>query len=106
MRRGEVYWATFPAPVGRRPVLVLTPTRALRYLTSVTVARVTTHRRGTPAEVDLGASEGLSRPSVANLFNIETPEQCDLDPEPVGRLPGARMEELNDALRFALGILD
>ena len=42
MRRGEVRWYTFRAPDKRRPVLILTRDSAVGYLTSVTVAPITT----------------------------------------------------------------
>ena len=33
--RGEIYWADLEAPVGRRPVCVLTRTRAASVLTGI-----------------------------------------------------------------------
>lgn len=70
MRQYEIWWAELPAPVGRRPVLILSRTPALRYLSKCIVAEVTSTRRGIAVEVGLGVREGLPRASVVNLDNI------------------------------------
>jgi mRNA-degrading endonuclease toxin of MazEF toxin-antitoxin module len=41
MKRGEVWWADLPAPVGRRPVLLLSRDRAYAVRNAVTVAFLT-----------------------------------------------------------------
>jgi mRNA interferase MazF len=53
MKQGDVYWFRFRAPDKRRPVLILTRNSAISYLTSVTVAQITTTIRGVPSEVAL-----------------------------------------------------
>jgi mRNA interferase MazF len=73
----DVYWASLPAPVGRRPVLLLGRTSAYAYLARVLVAEVTTTVRGIPQEVRLGRREGLPRSCVANLDMLRTvPRAC------------------------------
>jgi len=57
MNQGDVYWYTFRAPDKRRPVLILTRNSAVSYLTSVTVAQITTTIRGVPSEVVLTPAE-------------------------------------------------
>lgn len=104
MKRGEIYWAHLPPPLGRRPLLLLTRSRAIPYLSNVTAAEITTHVRGIPTEIRLGKAEGLPRRCVANVDNIQTVPKRALDPEPAGRLAGRRSRELDAALRFALGI--
>ena len=54
MRQYEIVWANLPAPIGRRPVLLLTRTAAYPYLNKVIVAEVTSTVRGIPQEVGLG----------------------------------------------------
>ncbi len=59
MKRGEVWWADFPAPIGRRPVLLLSRDRAYAVRNAVTVAFLTTTIRDLPVEVELTPEEGV-----------------------------------------------
>jgi mRNA interferase MazF len=104
VKRGELYWATFPPPLQRRPALVVTRTPALPVRTRVTVAPVTTRIRGLHSEVPLGSGEGLPEESIASCDNLQTISQSALDPEPIGRLDISRIPELDAALRYALEI--
>jgi len=72
MRRGEVWWATLPPPIGRRPVLLLSRDEAYRVRTAVTVAEVTTTVRQIPVEVPLGKEDGMPKSCVANLDTLLT----------------------------------
>jgi mRNA interferase MazF len=103
MRRGEVWWAELPPPVGRRPVVLLTRDSAYAYRTMATVAPVTTSARGIPAEVALGPSEGLPRPCVVNLDNLQTIDQRRLRARIV-LLPPGKLDAIDEAVRFALGL--
>ncbi len=47
-------------------------------LHTVTVAAITSTRRGSPTEVDLDVEEGLERPCCANLCHVFTVAQTDL----------------------------
>jgi mRNA interferase MazF len=67
MKQFEIWWASLPEPVGRRPVLLLGRTSGIRYLSRTLAAEVTTTVRGIPQEVALGRTEGLPRTCVANL---------------------------------------
>jgi len=49
MRRGEVWWADLPLPVGRRPVVLLSRNEAYQVRDNVTVAPVTTRIRVIPS---------------------------------------------------------
>jgi mRNA interferase MazF len=103
MRRGEVWWAELPPPVGRRPVVLLTRDSAYAYRTMATVAPVTTTARGIPAEVALGPSEGLPRPCVVNPDNLQTIDQRRLRARIV-LLPPEKLDAIDEAVRFALGL--
>lgn len=105
MRRGEVWWAALPPPVGRRPVVLLTRDSAYAYRTMATVAPVTTTARGIPAEVALGPADGLPRPCVVNLDNLQTIDQRRLQARIV-LLPPERLDAIDQAIRFALGLRD
>lgn len=104
MKRGDIVWASLPAPVGRRPVLILTRTAAISVRSRVTVANITTTVRGIRSEVTLGRAEGMKRACVANCDEIATIPRAWLDPAPAGSLSSRRIDELNRALRYALGL--
>lgn len=59
MRQGDVYWYQLKSPDKRRPVLILTRNSALAYLSSVTIAPLTTTVRSIPTEVTLMLEDGL-----------------------------------------------
>lgn len=104
MMRGEVRWYTFRAPDKRRPVLILTRSAALTFLTGITVAPLTTVIREIPTEVLLTPQEdGVFEPCVVNLDNLQT-----IQKEQVGRLittlSALRMADVEQALCFALGM--
>ena len=72
MRQFEIWWATLPAPAGRRPVLLLSRNDGYQHLGKFVVAEITPTIRTIPVEVRLGSREGLPSPCVANLDNIRT----------------------------------
>lgn len=102
IERGEVRFFRFPAPDKQRPVLLLTRGSALRYLSRVTVAPITSTIRGVPSEVALGTEDGMKGPCVVNLHNVVTVPQAGLGRR-VTALSSARMREVCLALAFALG---
>ncbi len=103
MKRGEVWWAELPPPVGPRPVVILTRDRVLPSIDSVVVALVTRTVRGVETEVRVGRREGLPSQSVINLDNLLTAPKRRLV-----RLMGAcdkdRLAEVARAVRFSLGV--
>ncbi len=103
MRRGEVWWVQLDKPAGRRPVVLLSRDEAYLVRDLVTVAPVTTRIRGLPVEVMLGHTEGLPKSCVANLDTIMTIPKKALS-EMITLLPDQKIEELNSALCFALGL--
>jgi len=103
MRRGEVRWYTFRAPDKRRPVLILTRNSAIGFLNALTVAPITTTVRDIPSEVLLTPENGLPANCAANMDNIQTVPKHKLGP-PITFLPAERMEEVDHAIAFALGL--
>ena len=103
MQRGEVWWAEFPAPVGRRPVLLVSRQRAIEVRAFVMVAQVTTTIRDLPVEVPLGAEDGLPKPCVANCDVLTTVPKHVLK-ERLCLLHSRKLSAVNAALRFALGL--
>jgi mRNA interferase MazF len=103
MRRGEVWWADLPHPLGRRPVILLSRDAAYRVRELVTVAPVTTRVRGIPSEVPLGRGEGLSRICAANLDSITTIPKRSLA-ACIAMLPRPKLAEVDRALHFSFGL--
>ena len=103
MRQHEIWWAEFPEPIGRRPVLLLSRNQAYRILKRVTVAEVSTTIRNIPVEVELGADEGLERASVANVDNIHAVAISRLSSK-IGELSDERAWDVERALGYAFDI--
>ena len=100
--RGDVRLYEFAPPDKRRPVVVLTRDSAIPYLTSVTVAPITSTIRGVPSEVLLGEEDGMKTACAVNLHNAVTVAQARIGKR-VARLNSARMAEICTALQFSLG---
>ena len=100
--RGEVRLYQFPHPDKRRPVVVLTRESALTYLSSVTVAPVTSTVRGVPSEVLLTEADGMKDACAVNLHNVVTVSRAHLGRR-VAMLSPERMKQICAALGFALG---
>lgn len=100
--RGEVRFYAFAAPDKQRPVLILTRSAALDYLSAITIAPITSTIRGVPSEVVLTETDGMKSRCAVNLFNVTA-----VNRERIGRrvaqLSAARMNEVCKALRFAVG---
>jgi mRNA interferase MazF len=103
MRRGEVWWARLPRPIGRRPVVLLSRDAAYRVRTAVTVAPVTRTVRDIPVEVPLDRADGLPGRCVVNLDDITTVPKA-LVTERISTLSVERMREIDEAVRFALDL--
>lgn len=103
MKRGEIWWAELPPPVGSRPVVILTRDAVLHSIGAVVVALVTRTTRKLPTEVALGRRQGLPVSCVANLDNLLT-----IPRERLKRLMGAcdanKITELNQAIKAALDV--
>ena len=100
--RGDIRLYRFAPPDKSRPVLVLTRDSTLRYLSTATVAPITSSIRGVPSEVQLDEQDGMKAPCVANLHNAVTVSQQRLGKR-LGRLAPQRMREVCSALHFSLG---
>jgi mRNA interferase MazF len=103
MRKGEVWWAQLPSPVGRRPVVLLSRDEAYAVRNAVTVAEVTSTIRGIPVEVTLGPEDGLPKKCVVNLDTIVTIRK-DLLTERIGMLRDEKVAQINFAIKFALSL--
>jgi mRNA interferase MazF len=103
LKRGEIWWARLPLPVGRRPVVLVTRDSAYAVRASISVVEISTTIRGIPTEVPLGKRDGLPKRCVANADSIVTIPKNWLE----SRIASLHMEKsaaLDAALRFALAL--
>ena len=104
MTRGEIRWYTFRAPDKRRPVLILTRSSAVGFLTGITVAPLTTVIREIPTEVYLTPeADGVPEICVVTLDNLQTIQRAQLG-RLIATLSPLRMDAVEEALCFALGM--
>lgn len=104
MRRGEIWWARLASPAGRRPVALVSRDAAYLIRSSVTVAEVSTVVRAIPSEVTLGTRDGMPRPCVINTDNLVTIPKALLESH-IASLSKAKLEQLDVALQFSLGLV-
>src|SRR5437870_9046148 len=101
MKQFDIMWANLPAPIGRRPVLLLTRTAAYAYLNKVLIAEITSTVRGISQEISVGKGEGLSRASAVNFDNIHVIPKASLGRQ-IGAVSATRQVEIRRALGYAL----
>lgn len=100
--RGDVRFYQFAPPDKKRPVVVLTRDSAVSYLSTITVAPITSTIRGVPSEVVLNEKDGMKGLCAVNLHNAVTVSQHRLGKR-VAQLSSLRMNEICASLRFSLG---
>ena len=103
MKRGEVRWVIFDHPDRRRPAVVLTRDSAIGYLSTVTVAPITTTIRQIPSAVRLGPEDGLPADGVVNLHNVQTVTQTRVGAL-ITVLAESKMAQVESSLLFSLGM--
>ena len=112
MKRGEIWWASLPAPAGsgpgfRRPVLIVqsNPFNDSRIAT-VIVAVITSNLAlaAAPGNVRLGKSEsGLRKPSVVNVSQIVTLDRTLLTAR-IRHVGASVLDRVNRGLRLVLDV--
>ncbi len=112
MRRGEIWWASLPDPVGsmpgyRRPVLIIqSDTFNTSAIKTVAILPITStlHLSNSPGNLLITSRQsGLPRDSVVNVSQILTIDKSALT-ERVGMLPPRQMERIDDGMRLVLGL--
>ncbi|CAN5266829.1 type II toxin-antitoxin system PemK/MazF family toxin [soil metagenome] len=68
--QGEIWWAELP-DAGRRPVMVVTRTRAIGVLRTILVAPITRTVRGILTEIPLSSDDGLPTPCAATFDTLQ-----------------------------------
>ncbi len=100
--RGDVLLYRLPHPDKERPVVVLTRPAAIEYLTSVTVAPITSTIRGVASEVILTEEDGMKHPCAVNLHNVFTISKAKIGRR-VATLSAGKLRQICAAMNFALG---
>lgn len=112
MKRGEIWWASLPAPAAsgpgfRRPVLVVqsNPFNQSRIATVVVVVITPNLALAeAPGNVRIGRSDsGLSKSSVVNVSQLLTLDRKLLT-QKVRALPAEPMRAVDDGLRLLLAV--
>ena len=103
MKQGDVYWFTFKEPDKRRPILILTRTSAVSFLTGITIAPITMTIRTIPSEVILTTADGLFEECAVNLDNVQTVAKAKLGGF-ITHLRPEKLRAVRDALRFAFAM--
>ncbi len=103
MKRGEVWWAQQPEPIGKRPVVLLSRDEAYKVRNAVTVAQITTTIRQIPVEVSLSEKDGLPQKCVVNLDTVTTIRKSLLTQRICALVP-EKIRQIDGALKFALDL--
>jgi mRNA interferase MazF len=101
VKQYEIRWATLPDPIGRRPVLLLSRTAAMSYLSKIIVSEITATVRHIPQEVQVGRREKLFHPSVANMDSVHVVQIASVG-DLIGNLAPGRHGDVKRALGYAL----
>lgn len=102
MIRGDICLHTFKEPDKRRPVLILTRTRAISYLNEVTIAPITSTIRDNDSSVWLDESDGMNGSCAISLDHLRTVPKIKLS-GPIAHLSELKMKEVLKAIKFAFG---
>lgn len=112
MVRGEIWWASLPAPQGsgpgyRRPVVIVQsdPFNESR-INTVVIAAITSNTRlsAAPGNILLSAEDsGLPRESVINVSQVLTVDRSYLT-ERINALSRSVVARLDDGLRLVTGL--
>ncbi len=82
--------------------MLMTRESAIPYLSTVTVAPITSSIRGVPSEVVLTEEDGTKHASAVNLYHVVTVSKARLGRR-LATLSAERMSEICAAMGFCLG---
>ncbi len=112
MKRGEIWWASLPSPVGsgpgfKRPVLVIQANSFnSSKIATVVVAVITSNLAlaEAPGNLRIAKSDsGLPQPSVVNVSQIITIDKLVLRAK-VKALPSSAMGTVDEGIRLVLAL--
>lgn len=103
MKRGAVHWVSLDK---KRPAIILSPDVRNRLANDLIIVPCSTTARRMTWHVQLRRGEaGLPQACMAKCEQIATIPKSWVEPAELGRLPAARMREVELAVLSALGIL-
>lgn len=103
MKRGEVWWANLPEPVGRRPVLLISRNEAYKVRVNIIVVPLTRTIRGFAIEVLVDKRDGVPQKSVINTDTILTIPKSLLSAR-ICTLPDGKLVAVEAAIKFAIDL--
>ena len=98
-----MWWVEFPAPIGRRPAVLMSRNQAYRIRSAATVVPLTRTVRNISSEISLGPADGVPKTSAANADNITTVSKARLR-EYLATLSAAKLAALERAIKFSLDL--
>lgn len=101
LRRADIWEADVGGRIGKRPVVVLTRSTVIPYLSKVVVAEITTQGKGYPTQIAIGQAGNLSKPSFVSCDCLHTLPKERLQ-RYLGELPPDLMKQVGQAVVFAL----
>lgn len=109
MKRGEVWWASMPSPMGRWPVLVVQSNSFNdSRVGTVVVALITSNLAlaGAPGNVRLSQGEGgIPNACVANVSQLYAADRRRLT-DRLGAVGASVLQRVDAGLRLVLGLSD
>ncbi len=99
VKQYDLWWASLPQPLGRRPVLLLSRNEAYSYLNKFAAVEITSTIRRMAVEVPLGRVRGSSR----NAWPTATTYgRFHAHPSPSGSANSRRTATLRSSARWAM----
>jgi mRNA-degrading endonuclease toxin of MazEF toxin-antitoxin module len=104
MKRGEIWEADIGGRAGKRPVLILTRSRVIPYLSKVVVAEITTKGKGYPTQIDIGQQGNLTKHSYVSAESLHSlPKERLIRNR--GELSDFLLKKVSQAVIFALELM-
>lgn len=104
MKRGEIWWADLPKPIGRRPVLLISRDEAYKIRANVIVTPLTRTIRKFAVEVMVDKTDGVPVKSTINTDTILTIPKTLLN-QYIATLQSSKLQLVEQAIKFSLGII-
>lgn len=98
MKKGDIWWAKLPLPIGRRRIVLLSRNEAYAIRNAITVVEVASTIRGIPVEVVLEPDLGLPKKCITNLDRIII--RKGLLVKKLTHLDDSKIEEINMVIKF------
>lgn len=104
MKRGEIWEADIGGKAGKRPVLILTRSAVIPYLSKLVVAEVSSQNKGYPTQVEIGQAANLSKHSYVYCESLHSLPKHRLL-RFYGEISDTLLTQVNHAVIFALNLM-